>query len=561
MTHDAKSGPTETLTGKLTRYRTSLVALVALGVLAATIWLGLRWAGRAAGDFRPGGPAKFSQAEYLYGLGPVPDAKVAYQPDVVIVGGGSGSVRSVSADGIVWTIRGNAPHIDEVRPGMVMFVTSRGVGRVLKLERVGPDVSVWLGPVDLTDVIRDGVIKVDQPIDFRNFAFVQTPELPGAVRAAPSLVSDRYQGEPVRYADWRASDVTLPVTRLIAVDRSTQGGQNTLPPATVGHSLAFGVGRFVVEMSQSVPHSTWPYQAADQQVLVVRVAYGPSASQSRKRPPDNKDGTKPWSSQPLEGSGVSAGLELGITFTLHLQEPRLHANTVISDGRIQQSNFRVDGIRQIDVDIGAGSRLGLSDNLSQRIEMPVDLVLPVAPTLGLPLNIAVRQKFMIQTAFTAKNSTLLAHGSYVISGALSSNSDADGTSASAPNIQIQQSLLSALRGASLGVNGVVVAYQIRLVLGLGIPAAFVGPHAGLTASFTVTRGSDLGLLVCRMASTDIAVNGGVGYKLEPAFIDVLASMFSRNASTHAKLDSDLIDYSKPVFHWDTTYPAIHLCKN
>ncbi|NUT21833.1 MAG: hypothetical protein HOV77_21880 [Hamadaea sp.] len=78
------------------------------------------------------------------------------QPDVVVVGGGGDVIRSVTADGLTWRIDGGAPHARDLAPGKVMFVTDRAVGRVLDLAQDGGDLLVTVGPVDLTEVIRDG---------------------------------------------------------------------------------------------------------------------------------------------------------------------------------------------------------------------------------------------------------------------------------------------------------------------------------------------------------------------------------------------------------------------
>ncbi|MFL5492746.1 MAG: hypothetical protein ACJ8DC_00025 [Gemmatimonadales bacterium] len=521
--------------------------LVGVVSLAALGWWASAWlSGRIHPSSRHRG-GKFTATQYLYGLGPQTDPSVRYQPDVVIVGGGPASVRSVSSDGLIWTIRGDAPGIGEVQVGKVMFVTSRGVGRVLRREQVGRDVAVVLGPVDLTDVIRDGTIKIDEPIDLRDFAFVHTPDLPGTVRELPALVTSLRQDDaPVRYADARGSALSLPPVRLVAMSRPVaEGPQQSLPAPTFGTSLQIAVGRFLVEPS------------AQAQGMVVRIAYGPSANWVLKRPPHRPDGSG-WGNT-KEGSGWSRGLELGITLTLRWSDPKLQSSTVVKDGKVEVSDTRLDGLKQIDVDIDAGSKSGLADNISQRLEIPVDLVLPVT---GTPFVIALRQKFLVQTAFTAKNSTLSAHGSYAISGPLTSKTSGGNTSASSPTIQVRQSLLSSLRGVSVGVNGIVVGWSVRVVFGFGIPEAFVGPHVGLTLSSTVTRGSDLGIVLCRQASADAAVNTGLGFKLEPTFIDWLKNTFIRGKSSlNTKLDSDLIDANQTIFHWEDTEPNVALCKN
>ncbi|MFD0788207.1 hypothetical protein ACFQZ8_30210, partial [Micromonospora azadirachtae] len=117
----------------------------------------------------PGDEDPWSEAALRYGLAPVPNPDVTFQPDVVIVGGGGRSIRSVTADGLTWRIDGKAEHADEVAVGKVMFVTGRSVGRVLHLERDGGDLLVTMGPVTLTEVIRDGTfvktgLRLDNPV-------------------------------------------------------------------------------------------------------------------------------------------------------------------------------------------------------------------------------------------------------------------------------------------------------------------------------------------------------------------------------------------------------------
>ncbi len=104
-----------------------------------------------------------------YGLAPSVHPDVTLQPDVVIVQGGGESVRSVSGDGLTWRLDADADGADRLEPGNIMFVTGRGVGRVLDLQDDGDELAVTIGPVTLTDVIRDGTfaqqgIVLDDPV-------------------------------------------------------------------------------------------------------------------------------------------------------------------------------------------------------------------------------------------------------------------------------------------------------------------------------------------------------------------------------------------------------------
>jgi hypothetical protein len=496
------------------------------------------------------GSVSFTNAEVVYGLAPRADAHVVYQPDVVVVSGGAESVRSARADGVVWTIKGDAPGLGRLRPGSVMFLTSRAVGRVLDIRRTGRDVNVVLGPVDLTDVIRDGTIAVDQPIDMKNIAFVQTP---GAAGDIPSLVGSLSPADPVaRYADMRmGTPRQLPPVHLVALAgaNTAQGAPQAMPGPTYTSSGQLGVGPFVVEVG------------ATSQATTLRIAYAKNAGWNLSRPPRPNGGD--YRTGP-EATGWARGLELGIVLTLHTSDPTVQSRTEIRDGKVVSSEFKLDGIRQLDVEVQAGSKGGLADNVQQRIEIPVDLVVPIMPAAGIPLNFALRQKFQVQTAFTAKNSTLLGRGSYSLSGALSGSTAGGSGAATAPAVAPQKSLLASLTGASIGVNGIVVTWHVRAVLGVGIPAFFVGPHAGFTFSVGATRGSDIGLLVCRMLSVDAAVNTGVGFKAELSSVELFKrglEGLGLKTPEGLKLDSDLIDYSKPVYHRVDVYPDIKLCRD
>src|SRR5690606_27487356 len=116
-----------------------------------------------AGGRSPTGPDG-AEGDQRYGPAPVPHPEVTYQPDVVIVGGGSGSVRAVSPDALTWFIDPRAERADDLRPGEIMFLTGRAVGRILDVRRDGEHLAVTLGPVDITEVIRDGTFTAEQPV-------------------------------------------------------------------------------------------------------------------------------------------------------------------------------------------------------------------------------------------------------------------------------------------------------------------------------------------------------------------------------------------------------------
>ena len=107
-----------------------------------------------------------------------------YQDQVVLVEHGDKAIRSWDANGMGWTLDGSDPRIAALKEGDVLFATSRCVGRVLKLTRTGNDVAVILGPAQFTDVIKQGNLAYDQPLDLNSLTAVEMPDYPGRDRIA-----------------------------------------------------------------------------------------------------------------------------------------------------------------------------------------------------------------------------------------------------------------------------------------------------------------------------------------------------------------------------------------
>lgn len=112
-----------------------------------------------------GSPSKLWRGrERRFGGSITPTKGVVYQPDVVLIGGGANAVRSVSPDGLTWTIDGRAPGVSRLRVGRIMLATSLAAGRVLALSHEGPNVKVTVGPAGLTDIVRDGDFESHGPV-------------------------------------------------------------------------------------------------------------------------------------------------------------------------------------------------------------------------------------------------------------------------------------------------------------------------------------------------------------------------------------------------------------
>jgi hypothetical protein len=124
-------------------------------------------------------------------------------------------------------------------------------------------------------------------------------------------------------------------------------------------------------------------------------------------------------------------------------------------------------------------------------------------------------------------------------------------------VSTEQNLANSLTGVSLGVNGLVIGYGGKFIVGLGALGLVVGPYASINISAGMTKGSDAqGAMVgytCRSATLDLFMDYGVGMAIptwSASAINTFLSIF------HAKPISST--YSTPLGHAPikTLYDAV-----
>jgi hypothetical protein len=162
-------------------WRRSGRLLLAVVLMAAAASCGTGRGTAPDGDRDQRAPTGATESARTYGYGPVRDRSVTYQPDVVLVEGGPDAIRSASANGLTWTIDGDAAGAADLEPGKVMYVTSRAVGRVVDVTPADGDLAVTLAPVTLTEVFRDAHFVSDRQLDDSALVYQEVPDLPGAV--------------------------------------------------------------------------------------------------------------------------------------------------------------------------------------------------------------------------------------------------------------------------------------------------------------------------------------------------------------------------------------------
>jgi hypothetical protein len=445
-------------------------------------------------------PASVALNTYGYGADP---KGADYQPDVVVVGGGPASIRSASGNGLTWTIAKSAPGAEQLKVGSVMVLTSVATGRVAAIHDDGDTRVVTLAPVNLTDVIKNGSIDVDQEIPASAVSYQLIPDLAWA-QSTPET------GDlPSANISASAYHDTKPLTaKTASLPKAAPGG--TMPLASES-ALDVTVGAWKVS----------PIISDDKLELGVE-----------------RDGA----------------LKVGIDFAFDTNHLKFHGIDTIKNGQTQHSGFSITGITGLTISLQAGASGGSADNEKIKIEAPIEANLEIPPspaTAGLPLDIKVVFTFTVETAITGNNSTLIATGIWGLEGPIGY----DGENFQTPKFTVKQSIIDSITGITLGPSGIVFGVEMKFQIGVGVASLSAGPFAGVTVDLGVTNGSSLGasLVRCKGATLDLRGSAGVGVELSAAQIPILKDILPG-----AKYEYSL-GTSTSLLHRSQVVPDVPLC--
>ncbi len=436
------------------------------------------------------------EAAGRYGQAPQRDPSgFTYQPDVVVVDGGGGAVRSVSADGMVWTVDGSATGMSDLAVGEVLFLTSRAAGRVAAMDRSGADVDVALVPAQLGEIVRDGRIRLDSEVDLDDAAIQEVPDLPGAL------------GIP------DGSDNDLPrmgAAPLVAL--GAPGGRRLPPPAKVKADIGIG------------PWGITP--SFDKNGLGLSLSY---------KPADN--------------------LKVGVDVTLGFKSLRVVSDVTLVGGNLSgNTKMIIHGIDHLDVKVHAGVANGVEDNKKVRLEIPAEVFNTPFVVGGLPMVFNFKVKMFVETALTGKNSVLTAQGRWGLNGPIGIS----GATASLPSFTVMSSILDSLGGIVLGPSGIVFGAEFKAMLGVGFPGAAAGPYAKLRTSVGLTNGSAFGAPLARCTRADLIIKGGGGFglSLSGAATDAISKRIPGAPKIKADLEAELMS---TIAERSQTRPDVPLC--
>jgi hypothetical protein len=453
--------------------------------------------------------------ERKYGLGPGKSNSsgknyMKVRPDAHLVEQGPAAIRAVAANGLSWTLD---PKITgPIDTGRVLFVTNRCAGRVLATRPAGDQVEVVLGPAELTDYIEECDISTSEPIDLSQAILYEAPDYPGAVA--------KLGGEPSPPTAWNGFEPRA----SHAIYRGDEGS-----------------GDF-----QRVTDVDTPDVKQDPRFKVTPVFDVTSLG--------------------VQITSLNDVINMLGDARLRFSAPRLEFDLVIPKGskKVLKAIVRITGAAALLVTFKAHSNYGVNGNIRTRHFVPIDCAFPIAALSGLPLPFAatMRHTFLLETAFSSKGN-VDATGQYGLTGSLEMSFGTDGIHVAAPSgFEVQRSLVKSVSGVTMGPAGLILAHQVRAIVGIGYMGFVTGPFVGMTSTAAVTKASSAGMTSeqCREATLRMSIHGGIGYQIPEGVANAINTVLSIFHIGRIPPAGGIRTSDQPLVSKTEHYPSLAACR-
>lgn len=446
--------------------------------------------------------ADLSPTELKYGVAPKQAPGVIYQDKVVLLENGDRLVRGAENNGLGWTLDASDPKVAAIKTGDIVFATSRCVGRVLSAQHDGGNVKLVLGPVQLTDLIKQGNFHYDQPVDLHSMVAYTSPDYPGAPnsRAQQQTVSAQYN-EPRDQlysgrnpaASWRFTDAVWHPGA--AVDAGFLQTGTPLP---------------------GVPGVNLPQ---------VPAGFGEAANDPPPPTVDMVNGMQMYAcSFDCGGLGLKLyqekdGVKVWINAILHMVSPHLVFDLAISKDLKVNAHIELSGGVGFTTTFDAIAAQDMRANVKETGSVPMDLTIPLGG-MGVPLTAMFQQSLSLSTGFSARTSLLHAKGDFVASGSLKMDYRHPFWSITPPEMKLKNNLADAVGGISVGINSLVFAVDQRLLVGVGALGFATGPYVNLLSNITALKQASQAV-DCRQGTFGMQLGGGIGWAMPKVVAKVI----------------------------------------
>lgn len=414
--------------------------------------------------------SELTPAEIKYGRAPQRDPAVVYQPDVIIVDGGPDVIRSEGPDPLTWIIDARARHASSLELGKIAFVTGRCVGRVLMVKKNGDNLTLILGPVDLTEIYRKLDITINQPLDLTQAIQDPGPQFPGL----KFPVEGKDAARPRLASTLGMPDFATEARSFVEPRASLQSAQYRLVPIQ-DHPGAQGI---------------LPLPPPVQFQVTKRL--------------DRAEGVGMEFGHEGGGANIRAEVQFG------LKKPSLDVYISIDNGRV---HGRVILHNAASLLMAFDSAVGedFAGNVTWYSPGP-GISFPIGGPV--PLAFDVRHDFWVETAYTGRQSSFNAGGEYEINADLGFAFTGKTFIPYGPRgLVVRKDMFKNLTGASIGPRGLLLKHQVTVTAGVGGLGFTAGPQFIILTSLGTAKGSDIGIVPCKGVDLAMELQGGVGWTI------------------------------------------------
>lgn len=524
--------------------------------------------GASMGELRD--PRTLAPSQLQYGVAPTQNSDVVYQDNVIVMENGDKAIKARSSNGLVWTFDATAAHADEIQPGKILFATDQAAGEVLYVNRNGNDLSVVLGPVQITDIIKQGHFAVKQPLDLNSLVAVSAPDYPQKLPPAQAsrLGGSRRKADEYAVHYWVVSPSgewkpmpTVSARKAAAGSKSQPHLQPTvftpdprprlLPPAQVNPRDFAQDFQPVLMQAPSLGSLSPP--AIPPGVPPMTPPNLPPA------PPADLNAQKnvTVSDFGMNPCTLSCG-GIGLTLThngddikiiaraiLRLNAPSLHFNLDIKDAKIITADVEISGAAGLLVSLEGGTTQNLKGNFDVTRALPMDLRIPIYG-LPVPLAVIIQHSVSLRSGFSAKNTTMSATGEYTFGGSIWAGYKEGSWGAGAfDRVSTKTNLGGSLDGLSVGITWVAFSMSQKVMVGVGAFGFATGPYVQLIEETTALKSPTIAWS-CKKATLKMMLYAGVGYSIPKPVTDAINFFLRIFTTKQIQGSGSLIKLNPPI---------------
>jgi hypothetical protein len=197
----------------------------------------------------------------------------------------------------------------------------------------------------------------------------------------------------------------------------------------------------------------------------------------------------------------------GVSFFLH-----------IKDG-VQDCGIRLNGNVGIKLHLNASAAQDFKANFHKKLWLPIDLSIPLGGPA--PLSLSFNSSLLIETAFSAKTSVLNAEGEYSFGAGMDAGYWAKKWRLTFnPNITTRTDIGNSVEGISVGINSVVMGFDVRTMVGIGAFGFNAGVYMAFRFSGTALKAPNIAF-ACRQGTIEIDLDTGIGYSIPKWVTDAI----------------------------------------